>query len=237
MHLYRLSLYDKFNNNSLFFEDKLNNRKSILVTGAHHSREPASYTFNLYLISLIITEYLNNNFYIVELLSQIDIYFVPVVNIDGLEEISKQYTLTNQLSYIRKNRNFNKDNNLCLFHNSGVDINRNYDIYYEHSKNSFYKNTCNEEYNGDYPFSEAESLSIKRMVEDIQRYSNNGLTIAFNYHAYGNMAIIPPNFIEEDPLPYLKDNYYYNYLIYLDILKNGEFPKDFIYGNGFHTVE
>ena len=236
MYLYRLSLYNKYKKDNPFFELAKNNRKSVLITGAHHSREPASYTFNLYLISMLLTQYSNNNSEIIDLLKTVDIYFVPVVNFDGLEEISKIYYKTNKLEYIRKNRNNNQIFKSCKFEDIGVDLNRNYDISFEKGISSSLTQPCSEEYKGSHPFSEPETNSLKNMVEDIQKTSNNGLMIAFNYHSWGNMAIIPDNYEMTDSLTYLRDHFHFNFKLYADILKNGNFPKDYIYGNGYVTV-
>lgn len=174
----------------------------------------------------------------VELLNNIDVYFIPVVNKDGLYYISKQHDEKNQiLEMIRKNMNFNYCNGSDLT-SVGVDLNRNYDSYFGEDNIGSSNLLCDESYRGPYAFSEPETSSIKKIVEEINLNSNNGLKIAINYHAWGNMLIIPPNHVKiSDPLDFIRQNYIDQYNLYNDLILNGNLPSNVIIGNGYKTVE
>lgn len=174
----------------------------------------------------------------VELLNNIDVYFIPVVNKDGLYYISKQHDEKNQiLEMIRKNMNFNYCNGADLT-SVGVDLNRNYDSYFGEDNIGSSNLLCDESYRGPYAFSEPETSSIKKIVEEINLNSNNGLKIAINYHAWGNMLIIPPNHVKiSDPLEFIRQNYIDQYNLYNDLILNGNLPSNVIIGNGYKTVE
>lgn len=244
------SLSPKFNSTSEQSQEisGVLKKKSVLFTGAHHAREPVSYTMNLYIITTLISEVLLGNPELKEILRTVDVYFIPVVNKDGLYHISNLHYLNPQqdLAMIRKNARpdvkFNKcmiknqQNNNILFY-YGVDLNRNYDSHFGEDNVGSSDDVCDESYRGEYPFSEPETNGLKSIIESIQSYSNDGITIAFNYHAWGNFAIIPPNFLRTDPVAYIQANYPREFSIYKQIWENGNFPKQFILGNGFKTVE
>ena len=82
-----------------------NDKKAILFTGAHHSRELTSISMNLYLILRIAYGYHIKDRDTMALLNSTVLYFVPILNIDGFKYISEMHNKTGTLWMIRKNRN------------------------------------------------------------------------------------------------------------------------------------
>lgn len=81
------------------------NIPSILFTGLHHAREPLSLTMNLFIIVKTLFDFYHELENMREILSNSILTFVPVVNVDGYEEIIKIYENSKKLnSQIRKNR-------------------------------------------------------------------------------------------------------------------------------------
>ncbi len=51
---------------------------------------------------------------------------------------------------------------------------------------------CREDYRGKYPFSEPETLSIKKYID-----AHDNIISAMNIHSYGNDWIYPFNFTDD----------------------------------------
>lgn len=84
---------------------KPTNKTAILFNGAHHARELTSISMNVYMILRLIYEYTQGEPTTTYLLTQHDVYFIPVVNTDGLILITQIWREQHRLEYIRKNRN------------------------------------------------------------------------------------------------------------------------------------
>ncbi len=69
-------------------------KKGVLITGAHHSRELTSISMNLYLLLKICYGYKIRDFETMALLNSTILYFIPVVNVDGFKHISDEYEKT-----------------------------------------------------------------------------------------------------------------------------------------------
>jgi murein tripeptide amidase MpaA len=63
-------------------------KKSVMITGAHHSRELTSITMNLYLIMKLCYGFINKEQNIMMSLNETTYHFIPVVNVDGFKYIS-----------------------------------------------------------------------------------------------------------------------------------------------------
>lgn len=88
--------------------------------------------------------------------------------------------------YLRKNRHFIPS---CEVNEFGVDLNRNFDIRFSNDENGSSNNPCSEDYNGDKPFSEPETRSLRDFIE-----KQNNLEAVINLHSYGNMWIHSNNY-------------------------------------------
>ncbi|KAF8817840.1 zinc carboxypeptidase superfamily protein, partial [Cardiosporidium cionae] len=161
----------------------------ILFTSLHHARESASLTTLLYFCLKILRKYNDNVPQAVYLLERREFWFVPFVNPDGYKAISelKNYA-------IRKNRRPTCADPLADEKDIGVDLNRNYDFMFS----SIEGNVCNEEYAGTAAFSESETLTIKKLVENYKNktmdfISTGPFKTSLNFHSYGREWIHPWN--------------------------------------------
>jgi len=89
------------------------NSKSILITGMHHAREPMSFSMNLFIILKLLREYSMSNENALKLLRTRNLYFIPIINVDGYKANNLCYEKEKVLEkcQIRKNRNNNFNNN------------------------------------------------------------------------------------------------------------------------------
>ena len=74
----------------------------------HHAREPMSLSMNVYLLLKILREYTKKNENILTLLRTRNIYFIPMINVDGYVANNKCYEKFKKIDQcmMRKNRNY-----------------------------------------------------------------------------------------------------------------------------------
>lgn len=102
-------------------------KKAILLTGAHHSRELVSVQMPLYTTLEILHGLVHNDAEALGILRESQIFVIPVVNIDGFYTIYEHWMQTGELLLKRKNNDRSNEGNLnCELRLQGVDINRNY---------------------------------------------------------------------------------------------------------------
>lgn len=236
-----------FNKNTIYalkYQNNLNSNlsksnKAILFTGMHHGREPTSMMMNLYVLLKLLHMDLMDSDRVTELLPLINVYFIPMINVDGYIQNNQNYDLNKQNYMVRKNRNadpklFNSCKNLnSLDENSvGVDLNRNYGYKFGYDDRGSSNNPCNDDYRGPYPFSEKETSAVRDFIEN-----HPEIKIAFNYHSYGNLLITPFNYANytESTL-----NLFMNFTqfktVYEEFHDEGHFPEGNIEGNGMQTI-
>lgn len=182
----------------------------VLFMGGIHGHEKPGYQVVIYTINSILENYttynVNQSFTerVRSLVNNTELYFIPMVNPDGIE------------ANCRKNQRPND----CLFGNKyfcGVDINRNFGYKWEEFKKHPFKyafgafpyslkrtnvmfpfldfKSINGRgyYRGSYPFSENESRAIKSFIE------NHNITIAIDYHTTGELMTYPWSWTRDPP--------------------------------------
>lgn len=218
-------------------KEKYNFEKSaILFTGMHHAREPASMMMNLYLILYFIESYSKNITIVKELINSADMYFIPILNIDGYIKNNKLYESYGNLEKCMQRKNVNRGSRTIFCSRDtdyGVDLNRNYGFKFNYDQEGASNHPCDEDYHGTAAFSEPETQAIRDFIESER---GKKIKIAFNYHSYGNILIMPFNFEDKDSKS-LALNYTQQYLVYNDFIEEGHFPDNFRYGNGKKTIE
>lgn len=81
-------------------------KKAVFISGAHHARELSSISMCLYMMLETLYQAHLNDTMTWAMLNSTILYFVPVVNVDGVKHISEGfYQNGGLLKYIRKNRN------------------------------------------------------------------------------------------------------------------------------------
>jgi len=163
-------------------------KPAILFTSLHHAREPMGLSMNLYVFARLMFDIANGNPQTMNWVGTREIFFVPFVNPDGYDRISMHFKVHGKLLPIRKNRRPSE----CSDDTMGVDLNRNYGYKWGADNEGSSNKKCAEDYRGASAFSEPETQSMRDLV------NKNPFTFATNYHAYGNMYVIPYNFERKD---------------------------------------
>lgn len=147
-----------------------------LYTALHHAREAESLSQLIYYMWYLLEHY-NTDAEIKYLVDNTELYFIPCVNPDGY--VYNQTTNPTGGGMWRKNR---KNNGNGSF---GVDLNRNYGMFWGYDNDGSSPNSVSETYRGTAGFSEMET----QMVRDFCNSHQFG--IALNAHTYSNLLIYP----------------------------------------------
>ncbi|GAB4286889.1 MAG: hypothetical protein Kow0098_02650 [Ignavibacteriaceae bacterium] len=190
----------KISDNPTISEDEPQAHFNALI----HAREPQGMMTVLYYMYYLLENY-GTDPEVTYLVNNREIYFVPVINVDGYEY--NRITDPNGGGMWRKNRRNNGGS-------YGVDLNRNFGYQWGYDNIGSSPYPSDETYRGTAPFSEPETQAIRDLCE-----SNNFKT-TFNYHTYGNLLlyswgyinqVTPDNDIFED---YCSDMSQYNGYVY-----------------------
>ncbi len=146
--------------------EKNEKEPAALVMGAHHAREWISVEVPMGALKQILEGY-GNDEKITKLVNEREIWFVPMVNPDGV------FYSQNKSRYWRKNR----------FKTYGVDLNRNYGYKWGNTGSS--NSTNSDTYHGTGPFSEAESSAIKMLAE------REKFQASLSFHSYSELVLFP----------------------------------------------
>lgn len=140
--------------------------------GTHHAREHLATE-----VPLLFAVWLLDNRNIPEIkkyIEALDIYITPILNPDGLEYDIR----TGRYQMHRKNTRINADKTV------GVDLNRNYDSWWCTAGSSSYPGA--DTYCGTAPFSEPETLAVKKFVE-----ARKNLKTLMSYHSFSDLILYP----------------------------------------------
>lgn len=66
-------------------------RPAMLLTGAHHAREAVSIQMPFYVIFKFLHGAMHNDQYYIDLLENVTLYFVPILNVDGVFDIEQTF--------------------------------------------------------------------------------------------------------------------------------------------------
>jgi len=156
----------------------------VLFTGLHHAREPLGMMAMVAFVDDLLNRLEEGDLTVRHLLKRRQIAFFFVVNPDGY--------IANEKGSGMRRKNFGKRNDKnCPIESRtgdfelGVDLNRNYDFCFHEDNVGASSNPCAIDYEGPHPFSEPETIAMKRFVEA------NNFKVAFNYHSFGKEVYIP----------------------------------------------
>lgn len=152
--------------------DQSENEPEVLFTGLTHAREPQGMMNTIYFMYYLLENY-GSDTEVTYLVNNRQIYFVPVVNVDGYEY----------------NRSISPDGGGMWRKNrrppDGVDLNRNYGYKWGCDNIGSSPSSYSEVYRGALAFSEPETQAIRDLC------NSHNFKVAFNYHTYGNLVVIP----------------------------------------------
>lgn len=190
------------------------------MTGATHARELISTSMNIYqMLKLLQKGEIEKNQDYSKMLDETNFYFIPILNVDGVNFIEENWVKTKKIVPQRKSRNHVNGN--CLEKKNengqsltqleasieaGVDINRNFaidfgqvdDIVNYQSGDSWLSDGANKKkgpdpcvynYAGPSAFSEPESQAYKNFLTQ----HKNDVHFVLNVHSNGNAFIYPFN--------------------------------------------
>jgi len=215
-------------NNSIFWvkisdQPELDeNEPEILYTGLHHARELISVSQTIYYMWYLLENYEKDPM-IKQILDHTELYFIPVVNPDGLNYNIAGYDPAEDVftRNHRKNMRDNDQNGVFDPEIDGVDLNRNYGHEWGHDDEGSSSFEGSDTYRGPAPFSEPETQAVKFLCD------NHDFQLALNYHSYGNLLVYPwgyNNTVTPDSILFS------NYGELLTQLNR------FVYGTGMQTV-
>ncbi len=157
----------------------------VLFTGLHHAREGMS-GMNLIFFMQYLLENYSSNAQVKELVDNRQLYFVPIVNVDGYN-----YNTTaanwNAGSFLRRKNMRNTGGTPAADGSGGygVDLNRNYAKYFNYNTTGSSGTITSDAYRGPSAFSEPETQAMRAFV------NGRRFNLAVNYHCYGNWWIRP----------------------------------------------
>ena len=219
---------------------------SMLLTSAHHAKEVIGVTMNVYTTLSIIHGYYHppantnqsawnqtsanswyhNNIVYKNLLTNHNVYVLPLVNIDGYYMLSSYYDSQGIFEMVSKNRRTDANwENLDV----GVDLNRNYAVKWGLDNNGSSANSWDQDYRGASSFSELETQAVRDFITS----TDKNIKIAINFNAFGNLFIIPNNFDDQWNKQMVNSTIY---ALYEDIRSNGNLPLGMLFGNTMQTV-
>jgi carboxypeptidase T len=203
------------------------NEPEVLYTGLHHAREPASLMTVLYFMEKLLQGY-GNNSEITYLINHRQLWFIPIINPDGY--VFNQQTNPTGGGLWRKNRRKNSNGSF------GVDLNRNYSLFWGFNDFGSSPNPADETFRGLSAFSEPETAAVRDFVNAHQ------FLLALNYHSFRNLWIYPWAFSNKETDDKLIFREYARYMTRqnkyqigttfqtLGYLANGE-AADWLYGD------
>ncbi|WP_051983554.1 M14 family metallopeptidase [Pseudobacteroides cellulosolvens] len=159
------------------------NRK-IFLNGSHHAREYISTSLLMKMIDEYSKAYSNNENFegydVINLLNEFTIYFVPMVNPDGVNLVLNGINSVKNPQKLRNIQMVNKNSRGWKSNINGVDLNRNYPAVWEKINNGFLR-PSSERFKGYSRGSEPETQAIMNLCR------NNDFELAMAYHAKGEV--------------------------------------------------
>ncbi|XP_062981317.1 carboxypeptidase B2 [Elgaria multicarinata webbii] len=150
-------------------------KNAIWIDCGIHAREWISPAFCLWFVGYAAHSLqTNRDAGMVRLLQQLDVYVMPVMNVDGYD-----YTWTTNRMW-RKSRSLH-DNNVCI----GTDLNRNFDAGWCGKGAS--DDACEQTYCGPYPESEPEVKAVVNFLKKHKEHVKGYITM----HSYSQMVLFP----------------------------------------------
>ncbi len=153
-----------------------------IITGMHHSNEPMSFIAPLYFTQWLLENY-GDDLLATYMVDNREIWFVPVVNIDGY--IYNETIAPNGGGLWRKNMRDNNENGEFEQYYDGVDLNRNYGYGWGFNNSGSSGHPGHPTYRGTHAFSESETQAIRDFCID------KNFRTALNFHSFSNLLVYP----------------------------------------------
>lgn len=184
----------------------------VYFDGVHHAREPISMAATMYFMYWLLDNY-NTNPEAKYLVDNREIYFIPIVNVDGY--VYNQTTNPNGGGNWRKNRRNNGSS--CY----GVDLNRNYGFGWAYDNNGSSPDPCSDTYRGPSAFSEPETQAVKGLVDAVHP------KVSFSSHSVAGRYLNPFGYRDSSVA----------YEIYSDFSNDFSTQNDYLYGTVWQMLD
>ncbi len=159
-------------------------KPEILVSGNIHAHEMAAGQMVIGLLEYLAGKY-GDDPTATWTCDSADIYFIPVLNPDGMAKAANMQSKWGVTTFIRKNAN-------------GVDLNRNFpypgDAPARMKNSAGSPNKLSQTHRGPFPLSEPETAAIIRFIDE------RDILLSLNYHTTGGLILYPPG-TEIEPTP------------------------------------
>ncbi len=130
---------------------------TVILHAAQHSNEPNGTGAIMKMMERLLDRY-GSDAHVTSLVNGLQIWFVPVVNVDGHRMVFAGGTLWNMW---RKNKRDNNDDGRYACPVDGVDLNRNWDFRWDAQPDTVF---TSEYYRGPAPFSESEVVALRDFI-------------------------------------------------------------------------
>lgn len=137
------------------YADMNEEQPRVLFSGAIHGHEIMSTEICMVLIQKLIENY-NRHENITNYIKMLEIWFIPVINVDG-------YQIATRIDPLWRKNARDNDGDGKLSPADGVDLNRNFDYNW---KTSGSDDPLSKYYRGRAPFSESETRALAQLVKD-----------------------------------------------------------------------
>ncbi len=151
-------------------------RPAVMLNGAHHSDEVVTTEIVVTLMERLVTRY-GQDEEITRWMDTLEIWLVPVVNVDGHDIVSSGYD-----PRWRKNARDVNGDGVTGVYPEGVDLNRGYDFNWAMGGSDVPDSVS---YRGPHPFSEAENRAMRRLA-DLRQF-----VLSISYHSQGEILFYP----------------------------------------------
>ena len=151
---------------------------NILIMGEHHARELETTEIVLYIMENLLNDISEGDTFFSALVDNYALWFVPMVNPDGLEVVYSGLD-----SFWRKNTRDNNSDQSYAAIDDGVDPNRNYDWHWGESGVEF--DSTSDVFPGTGPFTEYENIAVRDLATELNPIAS------LSFHTYGEMILFP----------------------------------------------
>jgi murein tripeptide amidase MpaA len=164
--------------------------KEIFINGAHHAREHMTTNLLMEMLDTYAYSYMLNGsvdgYNARDILNKTSIWFVPMVNPDGVTLVQKGYKSAKNPAFVLKLNNNSKDFSSWKANIRGVDLNRQYPADWGNIKNDTGKRSS-KNYKGTKPLSEPEvkavyNFTLQHKFKTAVAYHSSGEILYWNFH-------------------------------------------------------
>lgn len=163
-------------------------KKSLIISGGLYGGSPISASAVIYAIDRLFEDE--------QLLNKIDVYFIPVVNVDAYLKAEEEFTSNGTFTAIYKNSKADTCANDTS--ESGVNLDRNFNANWGSSSEGSSDDGCSNYYRGATYLSESESLKLNELIESVDP------TVLIHLEGNGDIIYLPNKSAKISPTEFIE---------------------------------